>query len=101
MIVEFSVVPIGAGESLSEYIAEVAGIVDGSGLNYQITAMGTIVEGNWDEVMSLIKRCHDRVHEKAARVYTKITIDDRAGVSGQLKGKVASVEQKAGKTFKK
>ena len=101
MIAEFSVVPIGAGESLSEYIADVAGIVDGSGLDYQVTAMGTIVEGRWDDVMALIKRCHDSVRGKASRVYTKITIDDRAGASGQLKGKVASVEKRAGKTFKK
>jgi len=101
MIAEFSVIPIGAGESLSGLIAEVARVVDASGLDYQITAMGTIVEGNWDEVMALIKRCHDRVRERVSRVYTKITIDDRAGAKGRLKGKVASVEQKAGQTFKK
>lgn len=102
MLIEFSTFPIGGdGESLSPVVAEVIKLIDESGLSYQLTAMGTLVEGDWDEVMALVKKCHDKIGENFKRVYTKISIDDRKGAAGRLKGKVASVEEKAGKTFLK
>jgi uncharacterized protein (TIGR00106 family) len=58
MIVEFSIVPVGRGEELAGLVAKVLDVVDRSGLPYQLTSMGTIVEGNWDDVMGLIKDCH-------------------------------------------
>lgn len=101
MIVEFSITPIGKGESLSRDVAKVLDLVDQSGLDYQFTAMSTIVEGEWDEVLSLIKRCHETMRESANRVATWIHIDDRADHTGQLEHKVESVEEKLGRKLRK
>ena len=57
MIVEISFVPIGVGTSLSQYIAKVINHIDESGLKYQLTPMGTIIEADWEEyLVSLIIR---------------------------------------------
>ena len=101
MIANFSVVPIGEGNSLSSQVAEVLKIVDESGINYKLHSMGTILEGDWDEILGLIKKCHERMLEDLDRVLTTITIDDRKGKSGQIVGKVQSVERKLGKELKK
>ncbi len=101
MIVEFSVVPIGRGEALAGSVAKVLDLVDKSGLTYQLTAMGTIVEGDWDEVLGLIQRCHETMRGQASRVYTHITIDDRAKAGGRIKGKVLEVEKALGRELKK
>jgi len=93
MLANFSIIPLGAGASVSKYVAKVVDIVDRSGLDYQLTSMGTLVEGNWDEVMGLIKKCHNATHRLVPRVYTVITIDDRRGAKGRLTGKVKSVER--------
>ena len=101
MIANFSVVPIGKGNSLSSQVAEVLKIVDESGINYKLHSMGTILEGDWDEILKLIKKCHERTLEDSDRVLTTITIDDRKGKSGRIVGKVQSVERKLGKELKK
>ncbi len=101
MIANFSVVPIGKGNSLSSQVAEVLKIVDESGINYKLHSMGTILEGDWDEILRLIKKCHERTLEDSDRVLTTITIDDRKGKSGRIVGKVQSVERKLGKELKK
>jgi len=101
MIVEFSVVPIGRGEALSKQVAPVLDIVDKSGLPYQLTAMGTIVEGDWDEIFGLIRRCHETMRGQASRVSTHITVDDREKTSGRITGKIADVEAALGRTLKK
>jgi uncharacterized protein (TIGR00106 family) len=100
-IPNFSVVPIGEGNSLSSQVAEVLKIVDESGINYKLHSMGTILEGDWDEILRLIKKCHERTLEDSDRVLTTITIDDRKGKSGRIVGKVQSVERKLGKELKK
>jgi uncharacterized protein (TIGR00106 family) len=101
MIVEFSVVPIGRGEELAASVARILDLVDRSGLPYQLTAMGTLVEGGWDEVMGLVRRCHEALGGEGARVYTHITIDDRPGASGRIAGKVRDVETVLGRPLKK
>ncbi len=79
MIVEFSVVPVGGGEELA----------------------GPVVEGEWGEVLGLIRRCHEAMRGEAARVLTHIAIDDRAGASGRIEGKVRDVEAVLGRDLKK
>jgi len=103
MVLQFATFPVGpdAGESLSPVVAESLKIIDGSGLEYQFTSMGTIVEGEWDELMDIVKKCHQNIGSKFSRVYTVITIDDRKGAENRLAGKVSSVEEKAGRSFKK
>ena len=100
-MVEFSVVPLGMGESVSQYVAECMKMVEASGLTYKINPMATVVEGEYDEVMALIKRCHARVMEMSPRVITTVKIDDRRGAKGMIDKKVQSVEQKLGKKLKK
>ncbi len=101
MVVEFSIVPVGEGEELSGLVAGIVDLIDRSGLSYQLTAMGTIVEGEWDEVLGLIRRCHSKMRESAARVLTSITIDDRNAAVGRLKGKVEDVERSLGRRLAK
>ena len=76
-------------------------LIDDSGLNYQTTAMGTLIEGEWDQVMALVKQCHMALRQSSRRVYTRLTIDDREGAKDQLTGKVASIETRLGKGIRK
>jgi len=101
MLAEFSVVPIGSGESVSQYVAECMRIVEKSGLDYRINPMGTVLEGDFDEVMAVVRECHMRVMELCPRVITSIKIDDRRGRKGMLDAKVRSVEEKLGLRLKK
>ncbi len=101
MIANFSVVPIGKGNSLSTQVAEVLKIVDESGINYKLHSMGTVLEGDWDGILKLIKKCHKKILKNSDRVLTTITIDDRKGKSGRIVGKVQSVERKLGRELRK
>lgn len=100
MIVEFSVAPIGRGEELAGPVARILDLVDRSGLPYRLTAMGTIVEGEWDEVLGLVRRCHETMGEGSVRVLTHIAIDDRPNASGRIEGKVRDVEKILGRPLK-
>ena len=101
MLVQFSIVPIGTGESISEHVAEVIRVVDESGLPYRTNPMGTVVEGGWDEVMALIRKCHEEMLKGKARVLTSISIDDRPGKADRITEKVKSVEKRLGRKIKK
>ncbi|UCE45118.1 MAG: MTH1187 family thiamine-binding protein [Methanobacteriota archaeon] len=101
MLAEFSVVPIGAGESVSAYVSECIRIVEASGLEYRLNPMGTVIEGDFDEVMAVISTCHKRVTDMCDRVLTTIRIDDRKGVVSAIASKIESVETKMGKKVKK
>jgi len=101
MLAEFSIVPLGVGSSIGDQLAEVLKIVDSSGLPYKINPMGTVVEGEWDEVMKLVKKCHKAVMKNGERVLTDISIDDRKGMPSRIDQKVKSVERRIGKTLKK
>ncbi|MGB9823138.1 MTH1187 family thiamine-binding protein [Thermodesulfovibrio sp.] len=101
MIAQFSIVPLGVGVSVSSYVAKVIKIVDESGLPYKLHAMGTIVEGQWDEVMGLIKKCRDALMQEVERIVIDIKIDDRKAARGRIEAKVRSVEEKLGRPVKK
>ncbi len=100
MIVNFSIIPIGKESSLSAQISEILKIVSESGIDYEFHSMGTILEGEWDNIMNLIKKCHKRILQDSDRILTTITIDDRKGRTGRIAGKVKSVERKLGKKLK-
>lgn len=99
MLASFSIVPIGSGEDIKAEVARVIDIVDRSGLNYRAGAVETTVEGEFDEVMSLIGRCHGLMKSIAPRVLTSITIDDRPG-NGGLIDKIKDVEELLGRELK-
>jgi len=94
MIVDFTIFPTDVGESVSAYVAEVFKIIEASGLPYEHHAMGTNIEGDWDEVMAVIKACRDRMLEHANRISISIKIDDRKGVTDGIERKVASARAK-------
>lgn len=91
MIASFSILPIGAGEELKEMIAAILPIIEDSGLDYVMGAMQTTVEGDSEKVIEMIMTCHRHLRTVAPRVLTHITIDDRDGAVGRLKGKVSDV----------
>lgn len=104
MLAEFEVVPIGTGSpSLSAVLAEVAKLIDQSGLDYRLGPMGTVVEGEWDRIMGLAKQCHQAVLQSSGRVMTTIRLDDRNDKPGpgRIAQKVASLESKVGKPLRK
>jgi uncharacterized protein (TIGR00106 family) len=92
MIAAFSISPLGGDASVSGAVAEAVRLVRASGLPNETNAMFTNVEGEWDEVMALIKACVDVVSEHAPRVSLVIKIDHRPGVTDGLTSKMASVE---------
>jgi uncharacterized protein (TIGR00106 family) len=94
MIAAFSITPVGAGETVSGAVAEAVRLVRASGLPNETNAMFTNVEGDWDEVMDLIKACVMKVGESAPRVSVVVKIDHRPGFTGGLAAKVRSVEAK-------
>ena len=92
MIAAFSVSPAGI-EEVSAAVAEAVRLVRESGLPNETNAMFTNVEGEWDEVMALVKLCVMRLAEDSPRVSAVIKVDYRPGVSDALRGKVKSVER--------
>ena len=101
MLLEFSIVQICSGSSLGGRLAEVLKIVDSSGLPYKINPMGTVVEGEWDDLFKLVKECHMTVMKNEERVLTSISIDDRKGKPNRLEEKVKYIEKRIGKSLKK
>jgi len=92
MLVAFSITPLGVGDSVSPYVADAVRLVRDSGLPNETNAMFTNVEGEWDEVMALLKACVDKVAESAPRVSVVVKIDHRPGHTDGLTHKVAAVE---------
>ncbi|WP_433468315.1 MTH1187 family thiamine-binding protein [Spirillospora sp. CA-142024] len=93
MLVAFSVTPLGAGEEVGELVAEAVRVVRASGLPNRTDAMFTTIEGEWDEVMAVVKAATDAVAARAPRVSLVVKADIRPGVTGALDAKVESVER--------
>jgi len=100
MLLEFSMFPLGAGESVGDRVAESLDIIDRSGVPYRLNAMGTVLEGEWDQVMGVVRACLERMTGSCDRVACTIKIDWRRGAEGRLEGKVASVEQRLGRRLR-
>lgn len=92
MLIAFSVTPLGVGDSVGDLVAEAVRVVRESGLPNQTDAMFTLVEGEWDEVMAVVKRAVDVVSAQAPRVSVVLKADIRPGVTDGLTAKVAHVE---------
>ena len=100
VLLEFNMTPLGKGESVSKYVARSLAIIDQSGVDYQLHSMGTVLEGDWDEVFGVVKKCYERMRKDCNRISVAIKVDYRKGQSGRLRGKVASVEKKLGRKLK-
>ncbi len=95
MLMEFTIMPVGKGVSLSEDVAKAIRIVAESGLPHENNAMGTVVEGEWDELVALVKRCRDELIKDSERVIISMKIDDRPGKpKDRLTEKLRSIESR-------
>lgn len=101
-IVQFTVVPLGTGgTSLSAYVAEVHRVLESSGVEHQLTPMGTILEGPLDQLLGVIRKVHELPFTKGAkRVMTLINIDDRRDKQATAQAKLQSVREKLKNTIK-
>ena len=96
MLVELAIIPVGGDAHLSDELATALEVVHASGLPYQLTPSGTCIEGEWDEVMSTVRRCHARVREHSSHVVTMIKIEDDGDAHDKLRRNVTSIEEKVG-----
>ena len=100
VLLEFSMSPTGQGESVSAQVARILDVIDRSGVAYRLTPMGTILEGEWAEVMGVVTACFETMAAECPRVGVHMKIDYRAGPAGRLQSKVATVEQRLGRKLK-
>jgi uncharacterized protein (TIGR00106 family) len=94
MLAAFSITPLGGSDSVSDQVAEAVRIVRASGLPNETNAMFTNIEGGWDDVMDVIRRCVEKVQEAAPRVSVVIKLDVRPGHDNALSTKVEAVENR-------
>ncbi|MCL5285160.1 MAG: MTH1187 family thiamine-binding protein [Nitrospirae bacterium] len=93
--------PLDKGESVGDYVARSLDIVDKSGVDYRLNPMGTVLEGEWDEVMAVVTRCYERMSQDCNRISVSIKIDARKNQTGRLSGKISSVEKRLGRSVRK
>ena len=93
--------PLDKGESVGDYVSRSLDIIDKSGIDYRLNPMGTVLEGEWDEVMDVVRKCYERMNQDCSRISVSIKIDARRNQSGRLEGKIASVEKRLGRPVRK
>jgi uncharacterized protein (TIGR00106 family) len=97
VLLEFAMAPHGQGESLSAHVARILDVIDQSGVAYQLTPMGTILEGEWEEVMDVVAACFKALQPDCPRIGVNLKVDYRAGTESRMRSKVAKVEQHLGR----
>jgi uncharacterized protein (TIGR00106 family) len=100
VLLEFAMYPLGQGESLSRYVARSLDIIDRSGLAYRLTPMGTILEGEWSEVMAVVTQCFEAMRADCPRVEVALKVDYREGEASRLDSKIAAVEAQLGRKLR-
>ncbi len=99
-LMEFSIVPLDKGASLSPYVGRCLDLVDRSGLEYRLHSMGTVVEGPLDDLLALLQRCFAVLQSDCDRITCTVKFDYRAGDASRLDAKLASVQQQVGRPLK-
>lgn len=97
MLFSLTMFPIADAASLARPVADVVDEIDRAGLPYQVTGMDTVIEGEWDAVMPVIRRAEERLRRRYDRVYMQLTLDDHADASLRLRGSVADLERELGR----
>ena len=100
VLLELSVVPLGEGVSVSRYVARCLDIIDSSGLDYRLNAMGTTVEGELSEVLGVLRQCIEAIAQDCDRVTCTAKLDYRKGLRGRLTSKITSVQDKVGRPLR-
>ncbi|KAI8824090.1 uncharacterized protein EV422DRAFT_564805 [Fimicolochytrium jonesii] len=100
VVADYCIIPLGVGSSLTKYVAQVQRVLQESAkekkVNYAMHSCGTNIEGEWDDVMNTIKRCHEVLHappNNAPRVHTTVRIGTRTDKESSIKDKVESVQR--------
>lgn len=95
VMIDICIVPLGVGVSVSEYVTACQKVLEKAGLEHQMHAYGTNVEGDWDEVMAAVKRCHEVVHEMGApRITSSMRLGTRTDREQSMADKIQSVTDK-------
>lgn len=95
VMVDLCVVPLGVGVSVSEYVAACQREIEAAGLSHQMHAYGTNIEGEWDAVMAVVKRCHEVVHAMGApRITSSMRLGTRIDREQSMQDKLVSVQEK-------
>ena len=100
VLLEFSMSPLGKGESVGTYVSRSLEIIDKSGVDYRLNPMGTVLEGEWDDVFRVVKKCYERMSKDCKRISCTIKVDYRKGHAGRLSGKVAGIEKRLKRKLK-
>ena len=101
MLAQLTLFPLGKLSGMSADVAKMIKLIEKSGLPYQLTSMGTLIEGEWEEVIELVGACRKALLEDNERIYMVLKVDDHKGKTGKLTGKVNSVESKLGRQVKR
>lgn len=101
VMIEFSMFPTDKGESVSPYVARILDIIDRSGVAYRLTPMGTVLEGDYDEVMNVVRTCFKELEKDCSRISMTLKMDYRKTNDSRLNKKVAKLESLLNKELKK
>ena len=100
VLLEFSMSPLGKGESVSKYVSRSLDIIDKSGVPYRLNPMGTVLEGEWDEVFGVVRKCYERMKKDCNRISCSIKVDYRKGPKGRLESTVRHVQELVNRPLK-
>ena len=101
VLLEFSIAPVGQGSSVSAHVARVIDLIDRSGVDYQLTPMGTILEGEWPVVLGVVNQCFELLQQDCDRVALSMKVDYRAGPAGRLTSKTDTIERRLGRKLRR
>ncbi|MFT4103979.1 MAG: MTH1187 family thiamine-binding protein [Burkholderiaceae bacterium] len=101
VLLEFQMTARAEGDSVSAQVAQIVDIIDRSGLPYQLTPMGTIIEGEWDQTFAVVTACFEHLRRAGnTRIAVNLKVDWREGPAGRLQAKTAKVEQLLGRKLR-
>jgi uncharacterized protein (TIGR00106 family) len=100
VLLDFSMSPVGKGESMAPYVARCLEVITASGLDYRLHSMGTTVEGEWDQVFAVVQRCFEALRPDCDRISCNIRVDYRKGNARRIESKVKHVEELVGRPLK-
>ncbi len=101
VLIEFSMFPLDKGESLSPYVARILDVIDKSGVNYRLNPMGTVLEGNYDEVMEVVRKCFNELEKDCTRISMVLKMDYRKTGESRLDTKIEKIESLLNRKLRK
>jgi len=93
VLLEFSIYPTDKGISVSPYVSRIMDYIDKSGVTYQLTPMGTILEGDWDKVINVVTGCFNLLEKDCERITVNLKVDYRKGSESRMHTKIEKVEE--------